>query len=683
MVKTSTKTLYPELVDSNIANSSEFVKTYSNFLPSIGSINYTTPGQTPTSEISQNLQGVSSDGSYSMDVRVTGYSPDEPTSDPDTKAGLASRTNTYGKLRGGYSVAVDPTVIPYGSRISIPGLGDNFIAMDTGGDVKNRRASRKTGGQPVVDVYFESYNQQLQFERTNKPVLTAKIFPPAGSKIPNNTLTNKTQQQQQASTGDLTPQLEASISYWNARKSGDAITSLVKFFELLNTTTLKDFNNDFVFFWFKKLNSTVDIVKSQLNLSNDSFLSSPSDSIGLLVNVKNKFDDSVSPVTDVLLSYGAPNVIPVSIKNKLSPVTNSVTEELTTKNSILMKGNLLNIVKTSDPTSVITDTTQSHGLNLMTDYYFYQNFYKNISQYVTELFSEFENTKEYITFFSNINDKTGYNCRNYLNSNLQQMTNVSFSMNVEKTTEALDILKNKIKESMSLNTIKDSLAVNQQLTKKPILTTKEINDKFTYKQRTFNVIPISKTPTAIENARGAIQNLQIPNANLSRLNLTAQKTGITALPGSEKLLGSASELSSSITNLDFVKQPTNFNMPLSLPSVDSGSFPELAAIAIDSNLDIKNPQAILAKAESLKNTICDFKFPVFGNIDFKSFANTDIDFDPKTLSKRLKALLPNITLPKSGDFKNIFAKFKPNFNSLWKDFYSKYFECRNKNNNLA
>jgi len=60
-----------------------------------------------------------------------------------------------------------------------------------------------------------------------------------------------------------------------------------------------------------------------------------------------------------------------------------------------------------------------------------------------------------------------------------------------------------------------------------------------------------------------------------------------------------------------------------------------------------------------------------------------IDFDPESLAKRLEAMLPKITLPKTDDFKKLFIKLKPNFNQIWKDFYAKYFECKNNNNNLA
>lgn len=62
------------------------------------------------------------------------------------------------RAREGVTVAVDPAVIPYGSRVRIPALAQLsekkdgiFFAHDTGTDVKSRRASR--GKEPVIDVF--------------------------------------------------------------------------------------------------------------------------------------------------------------------------------------------------------------------------------------------------------------------------------------------------------------------------------------------------------------------------------------------------------------------------------------------------------------------------------------------------------------------------------------------------
>ena len=52
----------------------------------------------------------------------------------------------------GISVAVDPTVIPYGSKLYIDGVGV-CIASDCGGGIKENR----------IDVYCEDHNKALQY----------------------------------------------------------------------------------------------------------------------------------------------------------------------------------------------------------------------------------------------------------------------------------------------------------------------------------------------------------------------------------------------------------------------------------------------------------------------------------------------------------------------------------------
>jgi 3D (Asp-Asp-Asp) domain-containing protein len=87
-------------------------------------------------------------------ARVTAYWPGEDyyTSHKMTATGI--------RLRQGLC-AVDSNIIPYGSLVLIPGIG-NFLAMDTGTAVINRKAARLGGhtkterGAIVVDLYFAS-----------------------------------------------------------------------------------------------------------------------------------------------------------------------------------------------------------------------------------------------------------------------------------------------------------------------------------------------------------------------------------------------------------------------------------------------------------------------------------------------------------------------------------------------
>ena len=60
-------------------------------------------------------------------------------------------TATGTKAKEGRTIAVDPSVIPYGSEVMID--GKKYIAEDCGGAIKNNR----------IDVYFEKHSDALNF----------------------------------------------------------------------------------------------------------------------------------------------------------------------------------------------------------------------------------------------------------------------------------------------------------------------------------------------------------------------------------------------------------------------------------------------------------------------------------------------------------------------------------------
>jgi 3D (Asp-Asp-Asp) domain-containing protein len=76
-------------------------------------------------------------------------------------------TSTGAQAREGVTIAVDPHVIPYGSRVYIPGLGWR-VAQDTGGAIIGHR----------IDVFFNDLGTALRFGvQRDVPVY---VVPPSG-----------------------------------------------------------------------------------------------------------------------------------------------------------------------------------------------------------------------------------------------------------------------------------------------------------------------------------------------------------------------------------------------------------------------------------------------------------------------------------------------------------------------
>lgn len=100
-------------------------------------------------------------------ARVTAYWPGEVNGDYDTNRRLSS---TGAHLHTGHC-AVDPNVIPYGSIISIAGVG-RFTAVDTGSAVVSRQAARLAAKTPeeekalVVDLFFDNAADGEKFAAT-------------------------------------------------------------------------------------------------------------------------------------------------------------------------------------------------------------------------------------------------------------------------------------------------------------------------------------------------------------------------------------------------------------------------------------------------------------------------------------------------------------------------------------
>ena len=87
------------------------------------------------------------------------------------------KTSTGARPKSGKTIAVDPKIIHYNSKIWIPKMGKTFIAQDTGSAVKSRRASRKLGKRNiVVDIYCKNRKEALTYIRKYPMFMQIKII---------------------------------------------------------------------------------------------------------------------------------------------------------------------------------------------------------------------------------------------------------------------------------------------------------------------------------------------------------------------------------------------------------------------------------------------------------------------------------------------------------------------------
>ena len=90
-------------------------------------------------------------GGHAMYVSASGYSAYDPGNSKHTASGTLVRRGV---------IAVDPNVIPLGTRVFIPGYGE-AVAEDIGGSIKGHR----------IDVAFDSHEEALAFGRRDLEII--------------------------------------------------------------------------------------------------------------------------------------------------------------------------------------------------------------------------------------------------------------------------------------------------------------------------------------------------------------------------------------------------------------------------------------------------------------------------------------------------------------------------------
>jgi 3D (Asp-Asp-Asp) domain-containing protein len=95
------------------------------------------------------------------------------------------QSSTGTRLECGQHAAVDPKVIPYGSKLEVQKYGREVVvkAVDTGSAVKKRKAAiamAKNDQQkkaPVIDLFFEKKSDALHYAKNNPPYQWVEVHP--------------------------------------------------------------------------------------------------------------------------------------------------------------------------------------------------------------------------------------------------------------------------------------------------------------------------------------------------------------------------------------------------------------------------------------------------------------------------------------------------------------------------
>ena len=236
---------------------------------------------------------------------------------------------------------------------------------------------------------------------------------------------------------DYLKELNLNLEYEAGKSSGDILKNNVLFFEKLNkndfTIDGAEIDTIFIDYYMEKFNSLFTSIKSSVSsfISDNIYFKSYSDDVGILTDSNSTLDCSIAPFYDTFYSQiDIPNNLNSTIFNKVSDNNKLLQIKFSKFNDSMMKNNLKGLVNYTD----VNVSKTAHGDDLVTDYYYYDRFFKYKEPIIQNVSSILKGLGDYILFIKNLNKR----------ENNEKASVLAFNAKIEDTENIIDILKNKI-----------------------------------------------------------------------------------------------------------------------------------------------------------------------------------------------------------------------------------------------
>lgn len=443
--------------------------------------------------------------------------------------------------------------------------------------------------------------------------------------------------------GDYEYELDIALNYFKTQVANDVITRQTEFFNNLETEKLKNVDDDFIYFWYKKFKTAIDEVQEQVKSKKGSdlgFLGDFSDSIGILLNKSYKIDDSTVPVADMNCNlYGPPILIPPTLNSKISENTRSVMAEMSRKNTSVMRNNLIRIQKTTDLYNILIDSTKAHGLNLVTDINFYTNFNGYLSELVERLKTLLGKTHKFAIYLSNINDTSAYNPRligsTRTGANLQKIKTLHITKSVENRKQYIDLNQKKVQKSVSDRSTDVALAATVKYKTRDSslsnLTNQNLNSTSAVDNNAFSIPMPEFIYQSLENRTEIFKDNLAPRIT-NLLQSVIPSTGLLNGLGSIGSFGGLGNLNLSNFNM------AGYNLPTSIPSLSPLSFGSLQSLGAANQLT------------SIGQQFAGFQLPALPLGNFSSLQS----FTPSNFGYKQSNVIPKVSIT---GFLNLIGQF--------------------------